>query len=66
MVIMSAGWIYSAGRRERMFDEYLKALSNEQLINLIGYQIERLSNPGVEQDALIRMDKIGEEQARRV
>ena len=74
---MSAGWMYSAGRRERVFDEYLKALSNNQLINLIEIQIERLNETGedffderhntdVEQDALMRLDKIGEEKARRM
>ena len=60
-----------------MFDEYLKALSNNQLINLFEYQIERLDgnsgdffdgrhNTDVEQDALMRLDKIGEERQRRV
>ena len=63
---MSAGWMYSAGRRERVFDEYLKALSNNQLINLIEIQIERLSSPDKEHDALMRLDKIGEERQRRV
>ena len=49
-----------------MFDEYLKALSNNQLINLFEYQIERLDSPDNEQDALMRLDKIGEERQRRV
>ena len=74
---MAAGWMYSNGRRERVFDEYLKALSDNQLINLIEIQIDRLNgepgvypfderpNTDVEQDALMRLDKIGEEKARR-
>ena len=63
---MSDGWMYTNGRRERVFDEYLKSLSDNQLVNLIEYQIERLNDPVKEYDATTRLNKIYEEKSRRV